>query len=150
MIMFLVLPIVSCALGFFWMLSSLDTSSSQHLRRDDFHANSPSVDAKKQMTLREKDRDHHNPLDAKIKKIAHKPSLESNVKMNDRVTPPAAKADTKNTDGSANTKDVATFKIGTTLWKIFSEDDGSKKSYAGTIHSYDAKERLYTIVYEDG
>ena len=34
LVMFVALPAISCAVGFFWMLSSLDSSNSQHLRHE--------------------------------------------------------------------------------------------------------------------
>ena len=34
LVLFVALPAISCAVGFFWMMSSLDTSNSQHLRHE--------------------------------------------------------------------------------------------------------------------
>ncbi len=41
-------------------------------------------------------------------------------------------------------------KIGTTVSKIFKDDNGMRRPFAGAIESYDEMRKLYMIVYEDG
>ncbi len=43
-----------------------------------------------------------------------------------------------------------THKIGTTVSKIFKDDNGVRRPFAGTVKSYDEMRKLYMIVYEDG
>jgi hypothetical protein len=40
-------------------------------------------------------------------------------------------------------------KIGTTVSKIFKDDSGVRRLFAGTVESYDEMRKLYMIVYED-
>jgi hypothetical protein len=46
-------------------------------------------------------------------------------------------------------KDSGHFAIDTTIWKTFTEDDGSKKAYLGIIRSYDVNTGLYTVYFDD-
>jgi hypothetical protein len=123
MLLFNMLPTVFFIVAIVWMLSSLHVSSPQRLRRDDVPApvNSPEV---------------HTRLSAPSIRI----QLREKIEESENVIANA------NNVGPRDT----TFEIGTKLRKKFTEDNGKRKYYSGTIESFDSKEGIYNIVYEDG
>eukprot|EP00804_Cyclotella_cryptica_P029055 CCRYP_005255-RB/>CCRYP_005255-RB protein AED:0.00 eAED:0.00 QI:142/1/1/1/1/1/2/1265/554 len=123
MFLFIILPTVFCIVGFTWMMSSLHTSSYQRSRRDDAPAPADSPKLRAEVTIPKK-----------------------RIQVGERIE----KNQTIITDANNRAPRDGTFEIGTTLWKKFTEDNGKRKYYSGTIESYDPKEGLYKIVYEDG
>ena len=124
MLLFIMLSTVFFNIALMWMmLYALHVSSPQHLRRDNAPSpvNSPEA---------------HALLSAPSIRI----QLREKIEESENVIANA------NNVGPRDT----TFEIGTKLRKKFTEDNGKRKYYSGTIESFDSKEGIYNIVYEDG
>lgn len=134
MMFFIIPPIVSCAVGFFRMLSSLETSSSTHLRHDNENIGSlnrrPGFSVSSTIFEKTNFETEANHM--------HKENLEQLEK---------SKNDPLNKTSNANSD---AHYVETTSWKTFIDENDSRKSNSGTSKSYDPKKELYNIVYEDG
>lgn len=151
LMLFIVLPVISCGVGFFWMIASLDTtSSSMHLRGEErIGGGSKSVPlAKKQV---DDERVHkYQPVKHHVKQ---KHVQKETPRLHDGKTEIAKNTHQYDRDDETRSQDSRPpkYKVGTTFWKTFVENDGSSKSYLGTIDSYDSRDELYLVIYkEDG
>ena len=122
MMFFIIPPIVSCAVGFFRMLSSLETSSSMHLRHDNENIGSL----------------NRRPGFSVDSTIFEETNFETEVNHMHKENLDLHKTSNANSDAHY---------VETTSWKTFTDENGSRKSYSGTS---DPKKELYNIVYEDG
>ena len=152
MALFIILPIVSCFIGFFWMLSSLGASSSHHLRHENLHDNLTQTRASiLSSVITKKQLDSRGRVDKRTG-YTHKDNAPRWKDQADRMGGISSGSKTNQMGKSTDTTDAQghSIPIGTTFWKTFIEADGSEKEYRGTIDFYESKTKLYTILYEDG